>query len=57
MKLAVIVVNFNDIIDTKRYVNKIAEYKVIDKIVVVDNKSTNPENSFELLQELKSSKV
>lgn len=57
MKLAVIVVNFNDIIDTKRYVNKIAEYKVIDKIVVVDNKSTNPENSFELLQELKSKKV
>ena len=57
MKLAVIVVNFNDIDDTKKYVNEIAKYKAIDKIVVVDNKSTKPENSFELLKELESSKV
>lgn len=57
MKLAVIVVNFNDINDTKKYVNQISKYEVIDKIVVVDNKSTKPENSFELLKELDSSKV
>ncbi len=57
MKLALIVVNFNDIDDVKRYVNKIKDYEIIDKILVVDNKSTKPENSFELLQGLVSSKV
>lgn len=57
MKLAVIVVNFNDIVDTKKYVNQISKYKTIDKIVVVDNKSTKPNNAYQLLQELKSSKV
>ena len=57
MKLAVIVVNFNDIDDTKKYVNEIVKYKAIDKIVVVDNNSTKPENSFELLKELENSKV
>lgn len=46
MKLALIVVNFNDIDDVKRYVNKIKDYEIIDKILVVDNKSTKPENSF-----------
>lgn len=57
MKLALIVVNYNDIIDTKRYVTKVQQYEIIDRIVVVDNKSTEPQNSFELLKELKNKKV
>lgn len=57
MKLALIVVNFNDIDDVKRYVKKIESYEIIDKILVVDNKSTKPEDSFEMLQKLVSDKV
>lgn len=57
MKLALIIVNFNDITDVKQYVKKIENYDIIDKILIVDNKSTKPENAFELLQELSSDKV
>ena len=57
MKLALIVVNYNDIIDTKRYITKVQQYQIIDKIVVVDNKSTEPQNSFELLKQLENKKV
>ena len=56
MKLAVIVVNFNDEEDTLKYVKEITEYEIIDKIVVVDNHSTTP-NCFEKLLTLKSEKV
>jgi GT2 family glycosyltransferase len=57
MGLALIVVNFNDIIDTKKYVKEVSQYKAIDKIVVVDNLSNKPENAFQLLQELQNDKV
>lgn len=40
MKVAVIVVNFNDCEDTINYVSKISNYQVIERIVVVDNGST-----------------
>lgn len=56
MKLAVIVVNFNDEKDTIKYVKEITEYEIVDKIVVVDNQSTNP-NCFEKLKSLRSEKV
>lgn len=56
MKLAVIVVNFNDEKDTLKYVKEITEYDVIDKIVVVDNHSTTTD-CFEKLQTLKTDKV
>lgn len=56
MKLAVIVVNFNDEKDTLKYVKEITEYDVIDKIVVVDNHSTTTD-CFEKLQTLKNDKV
>ena len=56
MKLAVIVVNFNDEKDTLKYVKEITEYEVVDKIVVVDNKSTNPD-CFEKLETLRNEKV
>lgn len=57
MKLAIIVVNYNDIEDTKRYVYQIEKYSIIDKIVIVDNMSTIPENSFDELKKLQNSKV
>ena len=40
MKVAVIIVNYNDIQDTVNYVQKIKKYEVINRIVVVDNLST-----------------
>ena len=38
MKVAVIVVNYNDTDDTVKYVSTINKYDVIDRIVVVDNR-------------------
>ena len=56
MKTAVIIVNYNDIQSTIEYVNKIKEYNIIDKIVVVDNLSTT-EGALERLKELENEKV
>lgn len=56
MKTAVIIVNYNDIQSTVEYVNKIKEYNIIDKIVVVDNLSTTI-GAFEKLKELENEKV
>ncbi len=56
MKVAVIIVNYNDAEDTLKYVKKITEYETINRIVVVDNKSTTT-GTFDKLKELESSKV
>ena len=56
MKVAVIVVNYNDTDNTIRYVNEIEKYDVIDRIVVVDNKSTK-QGTIENLRKLENSKV
>ena len=56
MKVAVIIVNYNDVDDTEKYVNTITKYDSINRIVVVDNMSTI-EGTFEKLQKLESSKV
>ena len=56
MKVAVIIVNYNDVDDTEKYVNTITKYDVIDRIVVVDNQSTTA-GTFEKLQKLESDKV
>lgn len=56
MKVAVIIVNYNDVNDTKKYVNEITKYDVINRIVVVDNQSTTL-GTFENLKELESEKV
>ena len=56
MKVAVIVVNYNDETDTLKYVNAISSYNCINKIVVVDNKSTT-KGAFETLSGLKNEKV
>lgn len=55
MKTAIIVLNYNDYKNTKKYVEIIKEYKNIDKIVVVDNLS--PNGDYEKLLELKSDKI
>ncbi len=56
MKVAVIIVNYNDADDTLKYVKTITEYETINRIVVVDNKSTTT-GTFDKLKELESDKV
>lgn len=56
MKVAVIIVNYNDVANTNRFVNQITKYEVINRIVVVDNKSTAI-GAFENLKKLESNKV
>ncbi len=56
MKTAIIVLNYNSEKETEEYINRIKNYKIIDKIVVVDNMSTN-ENTFEKLKKLESEKI
>ena len=56
MKVAVIVVNYNDVEDTLNYVKKITEYEIINKIVVVDNMSTT-NDALEKLKVLQNDKV
>ena len=40
MKIAAIIVTYNDLDNTKKFVKDIEEYSIIDRIVVVDNMST-----------------
>lgn len=56
MRVAVIIVNYNDAEDTLKYVKTITEYKIINRIVVVDNKSTTL-GTFDKLKMLESDKV
>ena len=56
MKVAVIIVNYNDVDDTEKYVNTITKYDAIDRIVIVDYMSTIT-GTFEKLQKIESSKV
>lgn len=56
MKVAVIIVNYNDIEDTVSYVQKLKQYEVINRIVVVDNLSTTI-GAFENLQKLQDEKT
>ncbi len=56
MKVAVIIVNYNDVEDTEKYVNTITKYESINRIVVVDNQSTTA-GTFETLKKLESEKV
>lgn len=56
MKVAVIVVEFNDAEETIQYVNQIANYESIQRIVVVDNHSTDL-NTMKLLEKIQNEKV
>lgn len=55
MKIALVVLNYNDKKTTVEFVKKIEQYKVIDKIMLVDNCSTD--NSFDEFLNLKSDKI
>lgn len=56
MKVALIVLEYNDARQTVKYVEKVSEYEVIDKIVVVDNNSSD-ESAMEILKEIESDTV
>lgn len=56
MSFAIIVLNYNDHNNTVNYVNNIKDYDIIDKIIVVDNNSTN-KDEVKILKELESEKV
>ena len=56
MKIATIVVNYNSENDTINFVNALSAYNSIEKIVVVDNKSTTI-GAFEKIEKLRSNKV
>lgn len=54
-KIGLVIVNYNDALNTINLINNVSNFKVINKIVVVDNKSTD--NSLELLKQIESKKV
>ncbi len=56
MKVAVIIVEFNNAEETIKYVNQIVKYENIQRIVVVDNHSTDL-NAINLLKKVESEKV
>ncbi len=51
-KTAIIILNYNDSENTIKYVNEIKDYEVLDKIIIVDNLSTQ-EDELENLMKLK----
>ena len=55
MKVALIVLNYNSYKDTAQYVELVSKYNVVNKIVVVDNCSTD--GMFNELLKLKSEKI
>ena len=56
MKVAAIIVNYNDENDTENFVKVISDYDIINKIVVVDNMSTTI-GAFEKLKKLENKKI
>ena len=50
-----VVLNYNDAITVKEYLNKVIQYKSVNHIVVVDNSSSD--NSYIQLKQLQSDKV
>ncbi len=55
MKVACIIVNYNDFKTTEILVNHISNYQTIDNIIIVDNCSTN--ESFKRLSKFESDKI
>ena len=56
MKVAVIIVNYNDSYDLTKYVQIITKYDIINRIVIVDNNSSDA-NEIEKLKTLEDSKT
>lgn len=55
MKTGMLIINYNDYNSTKKLIDNVKDYKVIDRIIVVDNKSTD--NSKANLKRLKIDKL
>jgi len=55
MNISLIVLNYNDYINTCKFIENIRDYKVINKIIVVDNNSTD--DSYEALNKYSNNKV
>ncbi len=55
MKTGIIIVNYNDFTSTEKLINNIKDYRIIDKIVVVDNHSSD--DSPQKLNKLKLPKL
>ena len=51
MKTGFLIINYNDFNSTEKLINNIKDYKVIDEIIVVDNKSTD--DSLKKLKKIK----
>ena len=56
MSIAMIILNYNDKENTEEIIKNIKDYKILDKVIIVDNNSTN-KNEVKSLQKLTSSKV
>ena len=54
-KLGMVIVNYNDFKMTSRLLENVKDYKCLDKIVVVDNNSSD--NSFDKLKEFESNRI
>lgn len=56
MPVAIVLLNYNDYENTRKYIENVREYKSIEKIVIVDNKST-AKDEVKKLESLTSKKV
>lgn len=55
MKTGIVILNYNDLENTKKMLNQIKDYKILHRIIVVDNASTD--NSYEELQKYATTKI
>ena len=54
-KVGMVILNYNDYETTRKYIDNIKKYKVLNEIVIVDNNSTD--GSYEKLSNLKDNKI
>lgn len=54
-KTAIVVLNFNDVETTKTYIDKIGNYSILHRIIIVDNCSTD--GSYETLKSMNQRKL
>lgn len=54
-KVGMVILNYNDYDTTRKYIDKIKNFKVLNHIVIVDNNSTD--NSYDKLINLKDNKI
>lgn len=55
MKNAIVILNYNDLENTKKIIENIKDYQILDYIIIVDNKSTD--NSLNSLKKLENEKI